>query len=241
MKNVLIIFKRELSTYFASPIAYIFIIIFLLLCGTTFMLPFFVIGKVSMRQFFYWTPIVMLLFIPPITMGLWAEEKKLGTLELLMTLPMENWQIVMGKYLAAFSFFLIALSGTLTIPIMLLFLGKPDFGPIISGYLGMILGGALFLSIGIFISGLFKDQIIAFIVTLFITAVLCLAGWGFFPTLLDNFHNGLGEFAYQYIGLTRHFDDIGRGVVAIPDLFYFLSFTVLFLYLNVLSLEGRKY
>ncbi len=241
MKNIFIIYKRELSTYFSSPIAYIFIIIFLLLCGITFMLPFFVIGKATMRSFFNWTPVIMLLFIPPITMRLWAEENKLGTIELLMTLPIKTSEIVLGKFFASFTFFLIALAGTLTIPIMLFILGTPDSGPILSGYIGMILGGGLFLSIGIFVSGLFKDQIIAFIVTIFFCSILCLSGWGFFPTLLDNFHNGLGQFAYQHIGLTRHFEDIGRGVISITDLFYFLSFTVLFLYLNIYSLEGRKY
>lgn len=241
MKNVLTVFKREWSAYITSPIAYVFIVIFLLLCGVTFMLPFFVIGRASMRGFFYWTPVIMLLFIPPITMRLWAEERKQGTLELLMTLPMSTWEIVMGKYLASLAFFATALVGTVTIPIMLFALGVPDTGAIVTGYLGMLLGGMLFLAIGIFISGLFRDQIVAFIVTLFICAVLCLAGWNFFPTLLDNFHAGLGDFCYEHVGLTRHFDDIGRGVVALSDLLYFLSFTVLFLYLNVASLEGRKY
>lgn len=241
MKNILTIYRRELSAYFTSPIAYIFIIIFLLLVGVTFMLPFFVIGRASMRGFFYWTPVIMLLFIPPITMRLWAEEKKQGTIELLMTLPMSTFEIVMGKYLASFSFFLAALAGTFPIPVMLYALGTPDTGAMVAGYLGMALGGALFLAIGIFLSGLFRDQIIAFIVTLFVCAVLCLAGWNFFPTLLDNFHPGLGEFCYQHVGLTRHFDDIGRGVVALSDILYFLSFTALFLYLNVASLEGRKY
>jgi len=174
-------------------------------------------------------------------MRLWAEENKLGTIELLMTLPMKTSEIVLGKFFASFTFFLVALGGTLTIPIMLYSLGKPDTGPILSGYLGMVLGGALFLSIGIFISGLFKDQIVAFIVTLFICSILCLSGWGFFPSLLDNLHPGLGEFAYQHIGLTRHFEDIGRGVISISDIYYFISFTILFLYMNVYSLTGRKY
>ncbi len=241
MKNLLTIYKRELHAYFTSPIAYIFIIIFLLLCGTTFMLPFFVIGRASMRGFFFWTPVIMLLFIPPITMRLWSEEKKQGTIELLMTLPMTTWEIVLGKYLASLTFFGAALAGTFTIPVMLYALGAPDAGAIFAGYLGMFLGGALFLSIGIFVSGLFRDQIVAFIVTLAVCAVLCLAGWNFFPTLLDNFHPGLGEFCYNHVGLTRHFDDIGRGVVALSDVLKFLSFTALFLYLNVYSLEGRKY
>lgn len=241
MSNLGIIYKRELRAYFSSPIAYIFIVIFLLLTGITFMLPFFVIAKASMRQFFFWTPVIMLLFVPPITMRLWAEEKKLGTIELLMTLPMSSWQIVLGKYFASLTFYIVALAGTFTIPLMLFMLGSPDPGPIVSGYLGMLLGGAFFLAMGIFVSGLFQDQIVAFIVTLFLCSVFCLAGWGYFPTLLDNFQPGLGGFAYQYIGVTRHFDDIGRGVIAISDMLYFLSFTVLFLYLNVYSLEGRKY
>ena len=145
MKNMFIIYKRELSTYFSSPIAYVFIIIFLLLCGTTFMLPFFVLGKASMRSFFTWTPIIMLLFIPPITMRLWAEERKHGTIEFLLTLPMKSWHIMMGTYFASLIFYIVSLLCSLPIPVMLAFLGSPDWGQIISGYIGAFFLGGFFL------------------------------------------------------------------------------------------------
>ena len=195
-----------------------------------------------MREFFSTLPIILaLIFIPAISMRLWSEEKKLGTIELLLTLPMKVEHVVLGKYFASLVFYLIALAGTLTIPILLLFLGKPDFGPIIGGYFGAILLGAFFLAVGIFISAYFSDQIVSVIITSLVCGFLALIGWQYVPMVIDGWIPGLGEFLYSYVGVTRHFNDIERGVIDIKSIIYFVSLTALFLTLNVKYLDGRKY
>jgi ABC-type transport system involved in multi-copper enzyme maturation permease subunit len=242
MKDIGIIFRREFRAYFYSPIAYVFSIIFIILNSGIYMFHFFFFGNADMRAFFSQLPLTLgLIFIPAISMRLWSEEHKLGTVELLLTLPMKTEHIVLGKFLASFVFYLVALAGTLVIPILLLILGKPDFGPIIGGYFGAILLGAFFLAVGIFISGFFSDQIVSLIITSLACGFLALIGWQYVPMVIDGWIKGLGEFLYQYVGVTRHFNDIERGVIDIKSIIYFLSFTALFLYLNAKSLERRKY
>ena len=242
MKDVKIIFNREFKAYFYSPIAYVFSVIFILLNSGIYMFHFFFFGNADMRAFFSQLPLTLgLIFIPAISMRLWSEENKLGTTELLLTLPMKVEHIVLGKFLASFVFYLTALAGTLVIPILLLILGKPDFGPIIGGYFGAILLGAFFLSVGIFISGFFSDQIVSLIITSLSCGFLALIGWQYVPMVIDGWLPGLGDFLYNYVGVTRHFNDIERGVIDLKSIIYFLSFTALFLYLNAKSLERRKY
>jgi len=242
MKDVAIIFRREFRAYFYSPIAYVFTVIFVVLNSGLYMFHFFFFGNADMRAFFSSLPLTLgLIFIPAISMRLWSEEHKLGTVELLLTLPMRTEHIVLGKFLASFLFYLVALAGTLAIPILLIILGKPDFGPIIGGYFGAILLGAFFLSVGIFISGFFSDQIVSLIITSLSCGFLALIGWQYVPMVIDGWISGLGEFLYQYVGVTRHFNDIERGVIDFKSIIYFLSFTALFLYLNAKSLERRKY
>jgi ABC-2 type transport system permease protein len=242
MKDVSIIFKREFQAYFYSPIAYVFSIIFILLNCGLYMFHFFFFGNADMRSFFSMLPLTLgLIFIPAISMRLWSEENKLGTVELLLTLPMKTEHIVLGKYLASFVFYLIALAGTLTIPIVLIILGRPDFGPIFGGYFGAVLLGAFFLSIGIFISCFFSDQIVSLIITSLVCGFLTLIGWQYVPMVIDGWFPGLGSFLYSYVGITRHFNDIERGVIDIKSIIYFLSFTALFIYLNAKALERRKH
>lgn len=242
MKDIGIIFRREFRAYFYSPIAYVFSVIFIILNSGIYMFHFFFFGNADMRAFFSQLPLTLgLIFIPAISMRLWSEEHKLGTVELLLTLPMKTEHIVLGKFLASFVFYLVALAGTLVIPILLVILGKPDFGPIIGGYFGAILLGAFFLAVGIFISGFFSDQIVSLIITSLACGFLALIGWQYVPMVIDGWIKGLGEFMYQYVGVTRHFNDIERGVIDIKSIIYFLSFTALFLYLNAKSLERRKY
>ncbi len=242
MNDIAIIFKREFRAYFYSPIAYVFSVIFIVLNASIYMFHFFFFGNADMRSFFSTLPLVIgLIFIPAISMRLWSEENKLGTIELLLTLPIRTELIVLGKFLASFLFYLIALAGTLTIPIILIILGKPDFGPIVGGYFGAMLLGAFFLAIGIFISGFFSDQIVSLIITSLVCGFLVLIGWQYVPMVVDGWIPGLGEFLYNYIGVTRHFNDIERGVVDIRNIIYFLSFTCLFLFLNAKALERRKY
>ncbi|MCK5149258.1 ABC transporter permease subunit [bacterium] len=241
MRDIGIIFRREFKAYFYSPIAYVFSIIFIVLNASLYMFHFFFFGNADMRSFFSSLPLVLgLIFIPAISMRLWSEEKKLGTIELLLTLPMKTGHIVVGKYLASFVFYLAALAGTLTIPFVLGILGSPDFGPIVGGYFGAVLLGAFFLSVGIFISSFFSDQIISLIITSLVCGFLSLIGWQYVPMVVDGWIPGLGEFLYNYVGVTRHFNDIERGVIDLKSLIYFLSFTALFLYLNARALERRK-
>lgn len=242
MRDIGIIFRREFRTYFYSPIAYVFSIIFIILNSGLYMFHFFFFGNADMRAFFSSLPLTLgLIFIPAVSMRLWSEEHKLGTVELLLTLPMKTEHIVLGKFVASFLFYLVALAGTLVIPVMLLILGKPDFGPIIGGYFGAVLLGAFFLAVGIFISSFFADQIVSLIITSLTCGFLALIGWQYVPMVIDGWISGLGEFLYSYVGVTRHFNDIERGVVDIKSIVYFLSFTALFLYLNAKSLERRKY
>ncbi len=242
MRDIGIIFRRELQTYFYSPIAYVFSIIFILLNSGLYMFHFFFFGNADMRAFFSTLPLILgLIFIPAISMRLWSEENKLGTIELLLTLPMKTEHIVIGKYLASLVFYLIALAGTLIIPIVLLFLGRPDLGPIIGGYFGAILLGAFFLALGEFISGYFSDQIVSLIITSLACGFFVFIGWQYVPMIIDGWIPGLGQFMYNYVGVTRHFNDIERGVIDIRSIIYFLSFTALFLYLNARALERRKY
>ena len=152
MQNTLTIFRREFAAYFNSPIAYIFIIAFLVLNSGLFMTAFFLNGTADLRGFFGNLPFFLIFFIPAVSMRLWAEDKRTGTFELLMTLPMRTGDVMMGKYLAALAFYLVALLGTVPLPIMVMALGNPDVGTMWSGYIGAALLGALYLGIGTFIA-----------------------------------------------------------------------------------------
>lgn len=242
MNDVAIIFRRELKQYFYSPIAYVFSIIFIVLNASLYMFHFFFLGNADMRAFFSTLPLILgLIFIPAISMRLWSEDYKLGTIELLLTLPMKTEAIVLGKYLAGLVFYLIGLAGTLTIPILLIILGNPDIGPIVGGYFGAVMLGGFFLSVGIFVSGFFADQIVSLIITSLACGFLVLVGWQYVPMVIDGWIPGVGSFLYNYVGVTRHFNDIERGVIDIKSIVYFLSFTALFIYLNAKALERRKY
>jgi len=174
-------------------------------------------------------------------MRLWAEDKRSGTFELLMTLPMRAWEVMAGKYLAALAFYLVALAGTLPIPIMLGVLGNPDGGAIFAGYLGAILLGMLYLSVGIFVSGLVRDQISAAILGVIACFFLFLIGIDMVAATIDGWIGGLGSFLQQAFGLMPHFDSMQRGVILLGDLTYFLTLSAVFLVLNSYWLEGRKH
>jgi len=164
--HLLTVFRREIAAYFNAAIAYIFIIVFVLLNGGLFMTQFFIIGRADMRSFFVTLPYILAVFLPAVTMRQWAEERRGNTLELLLTFPMGTHEIVIGKFAAGLIFYFSALICTLPIPIMLQALGNPDLGTIFGGYLGAALLGSLFLAVGIFISGLCRDQIVAFILSM---------------------------------------------------------------------------
>lgn len=237
--HIFTVFRREIESYFNAAIAYIFIIVFVLLNGGLFMNQFFLAGLADMRPLFGLLPFVLCIFLPAVTMRLWAEERRGNTLELLLTFPMGTHELVIGKFLAGLVFYAAALASTLTIPIMLKFLGTPDFGAIAGGYLGSFLLGAFFLSAGIFISGLCRDQIVAFILTMIVCFGLFLAGTEFMAAPLDGWVPGLGTFLRRYIGAAGHFESFAKGVADNRDILYFAGGSVLFLVLNGFWLEGR--
>ena len=241
MGNVRTIFDREFAAYFNSPIAYIFIIVFLVLNCGLFMTPFFLQGMADMRDFFGNMPLFLIFFIPAVSMRLWAEDQRSGTFELLMTLPMRSSEVMLGKYFAAMAFYLVALVATFPIPVMLAVLGNPDLGAIFSGYLGALLLGGLYMSVGIFTSGLLKDQISAFILGMLACFILFLVGIPAVSATIDGWIGGLGSMLSQSLGLMSHYQSLQRGVLELGDLAYFLGLTAVFLILNTLWLEGRKH
>lgn len=230
------IFKRELLSYFYSPIAYIFLIVFVLVNCGLYMMSFFLNGILEMRSFFNLLPFILIVFVPAITMRTWAEEKRTGTIELLLTFPMSKTKVLFGKYLACMIFFALALFSTWTIPGLLNILGSPDNGQILSGYLGSFLMGCFILSIGMFISGLFKDQISAFILSIVLAFTFYIIGTDFVATFNDGWLPGFGTFIKNYVGISNHLNSFEKGVINVSDIYYFISYTFLFLVLNQFTL-----
>ncbi|MBW2183565.1 MAG: ABC transporter permease subunit [Deltaproteobacteria bacterium] len=237
MRNMLTIFQKEFKSYFNSPIAYIFIITFLLFSNWLFFRTFFLIGQAHMRPLFGILPWLFLILAPAITMRAWAEEKKMGTMEVLMTLPLKDYEIVLGKFLASFIFLIIAVLLTFPLALTIYFLGKPDNGTIIGGYLGACLMGGAYLAIGLFISSLTQNQIVAFIVSIVVCFAFLIIGEDIVlmsaPAILSP--------VFTYLGLGAHFESISRGVIDSRDLLYYSSIIGFFLFLNTLAIESRKW
>jgi ABC-type transport system involved in multi-copper enzyme maturation permease subunit/ABC-type uncharacterized transport system involved in gliding motility auxiliary subunit len=240
MENLWTIFRRELSAYYSSAIGYIFMIVFQVLSVGLFMTPFFTFLNADMRSFFATMPIILGIFLPAVTMRLWAEERKQNTWEMLLTFPMQPHELVLGKFFASLVFFIVALATTLTIPIMLLVLGNPDLGPIIGAYVGTVLLGAFFLAMGLFVSALCQDQIVAFVITLLACLAVFLLGTDFISAYIDGAWPGLGTFLANVVGMTNHYETFSRGLIVLGDVLYFVIWTAVFLFLNGLFLEIRS-
>ena len=237
MRNIVAIFKKEFRAYFDSPIAYIFITAFLICSMWIFFKGFFLIGQVLMRGYFSLLPWLFLFFVPAVTMRLWAEEKKLGTIEVLMTLPVNDYEVILGKYLAAYLFLGLTVLLSISLPITLAILGEPDLGPIIGGYLGALLMGGAYLAIGLFASSLSENQIVAFIMGIVFCFGLFIVGENF---VLMAVPSRLAPI-FSYLGLGSHFESIGRGIIDTRDIIYYVSVIGFFLFLNIRSLESRKW
>ncbi len=239
VNNVWTIFRKELRSYFASPIGYVFIIFYLLVSNGLFFFveDFFRQGEASMRAYFGAMPWVFLFFVPAITMRLWAEEKKVGTLEILLTMPLRESEVVLGKFLASFAFLAIALACTITLPISIEFLGRPDIGVIIGSYCGALFLGAAYLAVGLLISSLNENQVVAFIISVAVLFAMLVVG------IIPVYLNSLGSFVHvcEYLSLLSHFNNVTRGVLDSRDVVYYLSVVGLFLYLNVKNIEARKW
>jgi ABC-2 type transport system permease protein len=238
MKEIWIIAKRELKSYFDSLSAYILITVFLGLTGFFTWLygsDIFFIGQATLQPFFsiaYWT---LFFFIPALTMKMIAEEKKSGTMELLLTKPVSDFQVVTGKFLAVLLLVIIALAFSLPYYITVSLIGPVDHGAVILGYFGMILMSMTFISIGIFASSITNNQIVAFLLSLFIGVFFLII----FDVLSANFTGGLGLF-FNYLSLSPHYESIARGVIDSKDLIYFLSITTLGLFLAKTVLSKRN-
>ncbi len=239
MKNVLSIFKKEFKSYITSPVGYVFIIFYTLVSNGFFLIvqDFFRQGQVSMRGYFLVLPWIFLFFVPAITMRLWSEERKLGTIEFLLTMPLTEMQIILGKFFAAIAFLGVTLAFSFTLPITLFSLGQPDFGVIVGSYVGAMLMGAAYLAIGLYFSSLTDNQVVAFIYSLAVIFALLLVG------IAPVYLNQLGSFVYvcEYLSLLTHFNNIARGVIDSRDVIYYLSIIALFLFLNSKHIQARKW
>ena len=237
------IVKRELASYFSTPLAYVFIVIFLTLIGSfTFYLGnFFARGQADLNAFFTFHPWVYILLIPAVTMRLWAEERKTGTIELLMTLPLTTTQAVIGKFIAAWIFIFIALVLTFPIWITVNYLGQPDNGVILAGYVGSLFMSGAYLSIGSCISAITKNQVIAFVIAATVCFIFTMSG---VDIVLNFFKVWAPEFLVNIISSMSflvHFESITKGVIEIRDFLFYLSVIVFWLFLNVVVVEFKKF
>jgi ABC-type transport system involved in multi-copper enzyme maturation permease subunit len=240
---VRVVFRRETSAYFDSAIAYVYAAVFLLLAHGIFMNGFFLDSVLEMGEYFRALPFLLALFIPAITMRSWAEERSHGTFELIMTLPLRSFAVVLGKYLAALLFYVAVLAGSLVIVVMLVSLGQPDLGLIISSYLGALCLGAFFLALGIFISGLTREQIVAFVLATFACALFVLSGQEKVVEVLDGLTPAwqAGTWLYESVSVLPHYESFCRGIVSLADAAYFAVTSAFFLVLNDLTLKLTKY
>ena len=242
MRNVAIIMRRELASYFATPLAYLFLLIFLILANlfTFYLGGFYERGQADLNVFFSYHPWLFLFLIPAISMRLWADERRTGSIELLMTLPVTLWQAVVGKFLAAWAFTILALALTFPIWITVNFLGSPDNGAILAAYIGSMLLAAGFLSIGSLASALTRNPVVAFIVGIALCFVFLVAGY---PLVLDAFRGWAPQFlvdAVGALGFLTHFEAISKGVIDIRDLLYFALLISWFLLATAVVLDVRK-
>lgn len=242
MNNIRSIFKRELHGYFSTPVAYVFIVIFLFLTGvfTFYVGAFYERNQADLEPFFRFHPWLYLFLIPAIAMRLWSEERKSGTIELLMTLPVTVLDAVLGKFLAAWCFTGLALALTFPVWITVNYLGTPDNTVILASYIGSLLMAGGFLAIGSCISALSKSQVIAFVVSVVICFLFILAG---FPVVVDFFRGwaplALTD-AIASLSFLTHFDSIKKGVIDFRDVFYFASLICIWLYANIVIIHAKK-
>lgn len=223
--NIWCVAKREMQGYFVSPVAYVFIVIFLLLIGFfTFMLGgFFERNDASLVSFFMWIPWLYLFLVPAVGMRLWSEERRQGTLELLLTMPITTWQAIIGKFLASWLFLALALVLTFPIWITVNYLGNPDNGVILCGYVGSLLMAGAYLAITSMTSAMTRNQVISFIVSVVICFFLILAGWPPVTRLFDSLDMPTLKNLAASMSVITHFDGFQRGVLDVRDLIFFIT------------------
>lgn len=242
MRNINVIVARELRSYFSTPLAYIFIVIFLVLTSalTFYIGNFFERGQASLDSFFLFHPWLYLFLIPSLSMRLWAEENKSGSLELLMTLPISTTQAVMGKFLAAWIFSGVALLLTFPIWLTVNLLGSPDNGAILAGYIGSFLMAGAYLAVGSCISAATKNQVIAFVIAMAVCFLYCMSG---LPLVLEFVRTLMPEFIATMVSslsFMTHFDAMSKGVFSLKDIAFFFSTMTVWLYATVMVIDLKR-
>ena len=243
MKSFSVIYSRELNAYFDSAVAYIFAVVFLLVTCGIFMNDFFLHSVADMDAYFRPLPYLMILFLSAISMRLWAEERKDNTYELLMTLPLKRSMVITAKYAASCMFFLITLAGTLPIVIMLVILGEPDMGKIAAGYTGTVLLGAFYLAVSHFLSSLSKDQIVAYLLSVFVLSLYYVSGNEMVASILDGLWPAVqpGSILRDSFSILPHYEAFTRGVIDLNSVLYFVFYIVLSLWMTELILKRDKH
>ena len=242
MREGLVIFRRELKSYFYSPIAYVFGVVFL---GVLLFLA--VSGSLvdgasaSMQGFFGWVPALLVVFAPLLTMRAWAEERKMGTIELLMTFPVRISSLVAGKFLAAVAYLAIVLVLTLGLPLTLSAYGRLDWPPVLGAYVASVLFAGSFVAVGMFFSSLTRDQIVAALISIVVLAVLYLSGIPLLVSLAADWLPAWGVDLITGISPYKYFESISRGALDTRDVVYFAAFCGFFLYCNALVLHYRRH
>jgi len=225
LRNTWVIMKRELQSYFESPVAYVFLVVFLVLTGflTFSWTQFFERQVADLEPFFFWLPIVFLLLVPAATMGLWAEERRTGTIELLLTMPITAWQAIVGKFLASWLFLALCLVLTFPMVITVNYLGSPDNGVIFTAYVGSWLMAGAYLAISCVTSALTRSQVVSFIISVMVCLFLILAGYPPVINVLEQFASSrLADFVTSFSVMT-HFEGFQKGVLDSRDIIFFLS------------------
>lgn len=242
MGNISILFRREFSSFFATPVAYVFIGIFLVLSSvfTFFVGGFYERGQADLLPFFNFHPWLYLFLVPAIAMRSWSEERKSGTIELLMTLPISTWQAMLAKHFAAWA--VLGLSLLLTFPLWLTvnYLGNPDNGIIVAAYIGSWLMAGAFLSIGMCMSAMTKNQVVAFILSVVVCFVFVVSGSSI---VLDAFKSWAPSLVIDVVAsfsFLTHFESMAKGVIALNDLIYFLLVTICWLFAGLVIIEQKK-
>lgn len=239
MTPIIPIFKREFLGYFRSPVAYVFLVVFLMAAvGLAFFLGrFFDAGQASLQGFFLFHPWLFLFLIPAVGMRLWSEEKRTGTIELLFTLPLTTLHAVMGKYLAAWAFLCTAIALTFPMALTVGYLGDPDWGIIFSSYVGSMLMAGAYLGVCSLTSALTKNQVISFVLSVIACLILVFLGWSIFSELLETYLPVFLADLLANFSFITHFEPFTKGIIDLSDVVFFLSLTGFTLFLNVVALE----
>ncbi len=235
MSPALVISRREIRTYFNSPVAYIVVTVFTILTGYLFFTQLFIEKQADLRGFFGIMPLLFMFMAPAITMRLLADEKATGTLELLITMPVRDWEVVVGKFLAAMALLCTALGLTLVFAITVRALGPLDRGPAIGGYLGLVLMGGAYIAIGVMTSSLTRNSIVSFIIAFAILFAMYLFG------RLTQFVPPAWQPIVSFLSIDGHFENISRGVIDTRDVLYYFSVIGVSLLISTLALESRKW